>query len=51
MPADIDIFAAEGNVKLPLAGSVGLHVALFALALFGYLIPSGRGESWGGTTG
>jgi periplasmic protein TonB len=51
MAADVDIFAAEGNVKLPLIGSVGLHVALFALALFGYLIPSGRGESWGGTTG
>ena len=28
-----------------------LHVGLFALALFGYLIPIGRGESWGGTTG
>ena len=26
-------------------------MALFALALFGYLIPVGRGESWGGTTG
>lgn len=51
MPADVDIFASEGNVKLPLVGSVGLHVALFALALFGYLIPGRRGESWGGTTG
>jgi protein TonB len=34
-----------------LIGSVALHGALFALALFGYLIPSGRGESWGGTSG
>jgi len=51
MAADVDIFAAEGNVGGPLLGSVALHVALFALALFGYLIPSGRGESWGGTTG
>ena len=30
---------------------MALHVALFALALFGYLIPSSRGESWGGTAG
>ncbi len=51
MAADVDIFAAEGNVGVPLLGSVALHVALFALALFGYLIPIGRGESWGGTTG
>lgn len=51
MPADVDIFAAEGNVRGPLIGSVALHVALFALALFGYLIPFNRGESWGGTTG
>ena len=51
MPADVDIFAGEGNVKLPLVGSVTLHVAIFALALFGYLIPFSRGESWGGTTG
>ena len=35
----------------PLIGSVTLHVALFALALFGYLIPSSRGENWGGTGG
>ena len=40
MAADIDIFAGEGNVRGPLIGSVALHVALFALALFGYLIPS-----------
>src|SRR5580698_2592076 len=51
MPADADIFAAEGNVRGPLLGSIALHAALFALALFGYLIPVGRGESWGGTTG
>ncbi len=51
MPADVDIFAGEGNVGAPLIGSVVLHAALFALALFGYLIPFQRGESWGGTTG
>ncbi len=51
MAADIDIFPTEGNVGVPLLGSVALHAALFALALFGYLIPSGRGESWGGTSG
>ncbi len=51
MPAEVDIFAGEGNVRTPLIGSVVLHTALFALALFGYLLPAGRGESWGGTTG
>ncbi len=51
MAADIDIFPTEGNVRGPLIGSVTLHVALFGLALFGYLLPSGRGESWGGTGG
>jgi len=51
MPHDVDIFAAEGNLRLPVMGSVALHTALFALALFGYLIPGRRGESWGGTTG
>ena len=51
MPADVDIFAGEGSVRAPLIGSVALHAALFALALFGYLIPFNRGESWGGTTG
>ncbi|HUI84288.1 MAG TPA: TonB family protein [Candidatus Binatia bacterium] len=51
MPADVDIFASEGNLGMPVLGSVALHVALFALALFGYLIPFNRGESWGGTTG
>jgi len=51
MQADVDIFPAGDNVRGPLIGSVVLHAALFALALFGYLLPSGRGESWGGTTG
>src|ERR1700683_2680189 len=51
MAADVDMFPTEGNVRVPLVGSVRLHVALFALALFGYLIPIGRGESWGGTSG
>lgn len=51
MAADVDIFASEGSVRGPLIGSLALHTALFALALFGYLIPFGRGESWGGTTG
>jgi len=51
MPADVDIFPAEGNLRGPLIGSATLHLALFALALFGYLIPVRRGESWGGTTG
>ena len=51
MAADVDIFPTEGNVRGPLIGSVTLHVALFALALFGYLIPSSRGENWGGTGG
>jgi protein TonB len=51
MAADVDIFPTEGNLGIPLLGSVALHVGLFALALFGYLIPFNRGESWGGTTG
>jgi periplasmic protein TonB len=51
MATDVDIFPTEGNVRGPLIGSVTLHVALVALALFGSLIPGGRGESWGGTTG
>ena len=51
MAADVDIFASEGKVGIPLLGSVALHIGLFVLALFGYLIPVGRGESWGGTTG
>ncbi len=51
MAADVDIFPTGGNVRLPLIGSVALHSMLFALALFGNLIPSGRGESWGATSG
>ena len=51
MAADVDIFASEGNVRAPLLGSVALHAALFGLALFGYLIPSGRGENWGSGAG
>jgi periplasmic protein TonB len=51
MAADVDIFPTGGNVRAPLIGSVALHSVLFALALFGNLIPSGRGESWGATAG
>ncbi len=51
MAADVDIFPTGGRLRLPLFGSVTLHAALFALALFGYMLPSGRGESWGGTVG
>ena len=51
MAADVDIFPTEGSVRGPVIGSLALHAALFALALFGYLIPSTRGESWGGTSG
>ena len=51
MAADVDIFPTEGNIGVPLLGSIVLHAGLFALALFGYLIPAGRGENWGGTAG
>lgn len=51
MAADADIFPHEHYSRLPLFGSVALHTVLFALAIFGHLIPSGRGESWGGTEG
>ena len=51
MAADVDIFPTGGNVRAPLLGSVALHSVLFALAIFGNLIPSGRGENWGGTPG
>lgn len=51
MVADVDIFPAGGNVRAPVIGSVALHSVLFALALFGNLIPSGRGDSWGATAG
>jgi len=51
MAADADIFPSDHVSRLSMVGSVALHCALFALALFGYLIPSSRGESWGGTEG
>jgi len=51
MAADADIFPSDHFSRLSVVGSVVLHTALFALALFGYLIPSSRGESWGGTQG
>jgi protein TonB len=51
MAADVDIFPTEGNLRAPWIGSVALHSVLFALALFGNLIPSGRGESWGTSSG
>ncbi len=51
MAADTDIFNGETSLRSPLIGSCVLHVGIVALALFGYLIPSGRGESWGGTEG
>src|SRR5208337_1988810 len=50
MAADADIFPHEPTSGLSLVGSVALHVALFALAIFN-IIPSGRGENWGGTNG
>ena len=51
MAADADIFDGETSLRSPLIGSCALHAGIVALALFGYLIPSGRGESWGGTEG
>ena len=51
MAADADIFPQSGNLRSPLVASLALHGVIFALALFGYLIPSSRGESWGGTEG
>jgi periplasmic protein TonB len=51
MVADADIFPSDHVSRLSVVGSVALHTALFALAIFGYLIPSTRGESWGGTEG
>ena len=50
MAAGTDIFPHDHVSRLSLVGSVGLHVALFALAIFN-IIPSGRGENWGGTNG
>jgi protein TonB len=51
MAANADIFPHDHVSRLSLVGSVALHSALFALALFGYLIPSSRGENWGVTQG
>jgi len=51
MAADADIFPHEQSLRSPLIGSFVLHGAIVALALFGNLIPSGRGENWGGTEG
>ncbi len=51
MAVDADIFPEEHSSRVSWTGSVVLHSALFALALFGYLIPSSRGENWGGTEG
>ena len=51
MAADADIFPQEHVTRLSVVGSLALHIMLFALAIFGNLIPSGRGENWGGTEG
>jgi len=51
MAADADIFDGETSLRKPLLGSCALHAGIVVLALFGYLIPSGRGENWGGTDG
>src|SRR5271167_4496683 len=50
MAANADVFPHDHVSRLSLVGSVGLHVALFALAIFN-IIPSGRGENWGSTQG
>jgi protein TonB len=49
MAVGADIFPHQESLRSPLIGSVALHAGIIALALFGYLIPSQRGESWGGT--
>jgi len=51
MAADADIFDGETSLRSSLVGSCALHAGIVALALFGYLIPSSRGENWGGTDG
>jgi protein TonB len=50
MAAAVDIFPQGDSLRTAFLGSLALHVVLFAVALFGHLIPSGRGESWGGTS-
>lgn len=51
MAVDADIFPESDSLRSPFLGSLALHGAIVALALFGNLIPSGRGENWGGTEG
>jgi protein TonB len=51
MAADADIFPSDHVSRLSVVGSITLHTALFAFAIFGYLLPNSRGESWGGTEG
>jgi len=51
MAADADIFPEQHSSALSWAGSIAVHASLFALALFGYLLPSGRGGNWGSTSG
>ncbi|HVP56314.1 MAG TPA: TonB family protein [Candidatus Eisenbacteria bacterium] len=51
MAAVADIFPSDHVSRTSLFGSVALHALLFGLAIFGNLIPSGRGENWGGTQG
>ena len=51
MAAGADIFDGETSLRSSLVGSCALHAGIVALALFGYLIPSSRGENWGGTDG
>ncbi len=51
MAADADIFDGDTSLRKPLIGSCALHAGIVVLAIFGYLIPNGRGESWGGTNG
>ena len=51
MAADVDIFPEQHSSGISWAGSISLHLAIFALALFGYLIPFRRGDNWGGTEG
>src|SRR5881396_3038736 len=50
MAAAADIFPQGDSLRTPFFGSLALHLVLFAVAIFGNLIPSGRGENWGGTT-
>lgn len=49
MAASADVFSHGVRLRKPLIGSFALHGALVLLALFGHLLPSTRGENWGGT--